>query len=76
MLLHPPSFFLNFYLKNFIQQRHWGAAWGLSVQQIFFFRVRLFFALYGFTSLSLSLVPTPENAKLVFFVDRDRVRLP
>jgi hypothetical protein len=76
MLLHPPSFFWNFYLKNFIQQRHWGAAWGLSVQQIFFFRVRLFFALYGFTSLSLSLVPTPENAKLVFFVDRDRVRLP
>jgi hypothetical protein len=74
--LAPPSFFLNFYLKNFIQQRHREAAWGLSVQQFFFFFGLDYFLLFTASSLSLSLVPTPENAKLVFFVDRDRVRLP
>jgi hypothetical protein len=72
-----PFFFLELLFKKLHPTTSPGSCMGpLGAAIFFFFRVRLFFALYGFTSLSLSLVPTPENAKLVFFVDRDRVRLP
>ena len=61
----PLLFFWNFYLKNFIQQRHWGAAWGLSVQQIFFFGLDYFLL---FTASSLSPSSLPQKMQSSFFL--------